>query len=68
MGEGGFGREGDVWGGALDSFWGCGQGVEVEGVDGDDLLFEVGQLKMFPKNDDPEYSLNSTAFSSSSNE
>ena len=62
MGGGGFGMRGDVWGGALGPFGG---GVDVEGVDD---LFQVGQLKMVPKNGDPEYSLNSTAFSSSSRE
>jgi len=67
MGGGGFGKRGDVWGGALGSLrgWrGCWMGGLA--VDGGDDLFEVGQLKMFPKNDDPEDSLNSTAFSSSS--
>ena len=51
MDGGGLGMGGDVWGGALDSFWW--RGGEVEVVDGDDL-FVVGQLKMFAKNDDPE--------------
>jgi hypothetical protein len=44
MDGGGLGMGGDVWGGALDSFWGW-RGGEVEGVDGDDL-FVVGQLKI----------------------
>ena len=67
MGGGGFGREGDVWGGALGALCGWRGWLMGVVVDGDDL-FEVGQLKMLTKNEDPQYSLNSTAFSSSSNE